>query len=826
MGESLRRKKTGASLIFVVIIFMFVSTVSIAMLPMITGNYKARVVESKRVENLYSSESGLNVTYNIIGKTFDAATKYGYYAVKKLQSEGGNENSPNNEKYINLKLDISLLEREIEKLRADIENLNLSDDTYKSKKISAKLNEIAEKNKLIDEDNEIIDILLNEEFKRAFNNFIKESIDRGSNEYIPNKLSSSIENGKYVYKVEGINGRDLKEATVQYSEDTNKPIISSEITKDEKESEESVEIKEENGHYKNVEVDISGEQIYTIKAISEFQSLENTNVIGANTRKVQATWTMLVPEYKDIFFENSIENMYEYVSLEDRGITVGGNMNVEGIEELNVNSNIFVQGNESEISNRVYDKYKGGITLNDIRNTINFNEDVITRGTFNIQSDVAKENNPVTIDGDLYARNIYAGSTNPDNLTNNAYLTITEDVVIDNDFTVKATDTHINIKNFYGINDKNISNDESDPNEKVRTSSSIIINGYTNENKKESSVNITDSAYIMGTAYINTENGYQTGESAAVKGNYIAYSVPLDENDKFTVDDSLQLLDESNVFEKAKHFFNYWKDKKHTIKDGGIFLPEGKTYSVGAVVYKYVDSENNEVVEIQDSTYNPSDKLIQDEIESKKISYASKVYKLNNEEITDEDEKDKLLRSYDLLGKDSIEVGEMMNIPSNLSELDNKYKYSINDQAGKSEKAIFNENSELEIEIKKDLSSTFDKVEIDYDSRKITIKVNKNGILNAVIATNGNITIDGNITINGNIIANGDLNIKGGGTININHDKEVVERIQAENTELFYDTFGITAKEHSNYNKTEEEILDTQYDLNKFLNNKLWKIVK
>lgn len=821
------RKKAGASLIFVVIIFMFVSTVSIAMLPMVTGNYKARVIESKRVENLYSSESGLDITYNIIGKSFDAATKYGYYAVKELQSEDGNENSPNNEKYINLKLDISLLQRDIEKLRVDIKNLNSSDDADKSKKIAEKLNEIAEKNKLIDKDNEIIDILLNEEFKRTFNNFIKESTDKGSNEYIPNKLSSSIKNGKYVYKVEGINSKDLKEAKVQYSENANKPNISPEITKNEKESEKSVEIKEENGHYKNVEVDISGEQVYTIKAISEFESLENTNVIGTNTRKVQGTWTMLVPDYKDIFFENSTENMYEYVSLEDRGITVGGNMNVEGIEELNVNSNIFVQGNESEISNRVYDKYKGGITLNNIRNTINFNEDVITRGTFNIQSDVAKENNPVTIDGDLYARNIYAGSINPYELTNNAYLKIKEDLVIDNDLTVKATDTHINIKNFYGINDKNINNDKSNPNEKIRTSSSIIINGYTEENKKESSVNITDSAYIMGTAYINTENGYQTGESAAVKGNYVAYSVPLDESDKFILDGSLQLLDESSVFEKAKHFFNYWKDKKHTIKDGGIFLPEGKTYSVGAVVYKYVDSENSEVVEIQDSTYNPSDKSIKDEINSKKISYASKVYKLNNEEITDEDEKDELLKSYDLLGRDSIDVKDIMNIPNNLNESDNKYKYSISNQAGKSEKAIFNENSEFEIEIKKDLSATSDKIEIDSDSRKITIKVNKNGILNAVIATNGDITIDGDITINGNIIINGDFNIKGGGTVNINYDKEVIERIQAENTELFYDTFGSTAKENSNSNSNNtEEILDTQYDLNKFLNNKLWKIIK
>ena len=73
----MKRKKQGASLIVVIIVFMFVSTVSVAMLSMVAGNYKARVAESKRVENLYASDSGLDVAYNIIGKTFDAATKYG-----------------------------------------------------------------------------------------------------------------------------------------------------------------------------------------------------------------------------------------------------------------------------------------------------------------------------------------------------------------------------------------------------------------------------------------------------------------------------------------------------------------------------------------------------------------------------------------------------------------------------------------------------------------------------------------------------------------------------------------------------------------------------
>ena len=46
------KKRKGSSLIFVVIIFMFVLTVSVSMLSMVTNNFKARAIESKRVENI------------------------------------------------------------------------------------------------------------------------------------------------------------------------------------------------------------------------------------------------------------------------------------------------------------------------------------------------------------------------------------------------------------------------------------------------------------------------------------------------------------------------------------------------------------------------------------------------------------------------------------------------------------------------------------------------------------------------------------------------------------------------------------------------------
>ncbi|NSA17301.1 flagellar basal body-associated protein FliL [Clostridium saccharobutylicum] len=122
----MKRKKDGASLIIVIIIFMFISTVSIAMLSMIIGNYKARIAESKRAENLYASDSGLDVTYNVIGKNFDAATKYGYYEVQALKSQEGNPKSPNDETY-------RAIEDDVKELNKDIYNLQHENDSKQDK---------------------------------------------------------------------------------------------------------------------------------------------------------------------------------------------------------------------------------------------------------------------------------------------------------------------------------------------------------------------------------------------------------------------------------------------------------------------------------------------------------------------------------------------------------------------------------------------------------------------------------------------------------------------------------------------------------------------
>ena len=71
----MRNKKSGSSLVVVTIVMGILFTIGTAVLGLTASNYKVRINESKRIENLYASDSGLDVTYNIIAKTSQAAIK-------------------------------------------------------------------------------------------------------------------------------------------------------------------------------------------------------------------------------------------------------------------------------------------------------------------------------------------------------------------------------------------------------------------------------------------------------------------------------------------------------------------------------------------------------------------------------------------------------------------------------------------------------------------------------------------------------------------------------------------------------------------------------
>lgn len=819
----MKRKRTGASLIVVIIVIMFISTVSMTMLSMIAGNYRARVMESKTVENLYGSDSGLNIAYNIIGKTIDAGNQYGDLKVKEMKkltkdsSPDGATSSPSTI-YINLKKDIDYWE-----------NYN---SNPKNKHNQKPQNEI---NDYIASDNKILDTVINEEFKSSFKSFILESnvtTDSGVSE-----IKDSIINKRYVNQIKNLDNKvsSYDIAEVQFLSTNNPPptlsINDTDGIKYNQWNKRSISNKTG-----TVSFDVYDNQRYTIKVQSQFQSKQgNTNVAGT-TKTVQATYTLSVPNYRDVYFTQSFGDS-KYAALDDQALTIYGNMDVMNLNKLNINGDIFVQGHEPNINNIVYDKYKGGITLNNI-NTFNFNNDVITQETFNIGENVGSDNNQALINGNLYSRNMYIGNidgTEASNTQSNVHI---GDLVVDNDLTLNAKNAKIDINNFYGINEKTVS-DNSDIN-REKKSSSIIVNG-----NDKSNVTINNNAYIMGVAYIDTKDElgkskpYKTGESLAFKGNYIAYSVPDPNKTKevFSYHNPLYLFDpnkndtESEIDQLRKHFENYWDGKLTDDNTGGISLPSN-TKAIGAIMYK--DSTGK--IQVKNDAANLIDPIIDEKgvIIPKRGDYARKVYNMGYpQRDTDytalaSDKQTYLQNLYTSPTNAQYTLDTMMNLPEDIDETNNygndNSSYSAVDEANNvTEKSIF---TKKDILISGDNASGDVKLSNDY----IYIDASKNKEIDAVIATEGNVTIDGDVNFKGNIIAKGNLTVEGktnfSQSTSISYNADIVKKVQFEHIELFEKVFGGRIDDEEDSWQSNEEELNPNYDLKKFLNISLWKVVK
>lgn len=829
----MKRKNPGASLIVVIIIFMFISIVSTAMLSMVLGNYRARVIESKRVENLYGADSGLNVVYNIIGKTIDAANKYGYLKVKKLQNLTEDDmTSPFNQDYIDLKKDIDYWKNY---------NSNQTDEDQKRSQdyIDSK----------ISKDNEIINIIINEEFKRAFNNFMLDNnlSDKALNERIPDKLRRSIIDKSYVNEIKDLNNDDTSYDIAEMQFQNNDKALNFSIgdddiiySKGEKKDPINITVHSDDKNESHINIEeIYDKQQYTIKVKSDFESYEtNSNDVGNNLRSVQAKYTIYVPNYSDIYFTQSTGGN-KYLAFDDRALTIGGNMDVTNLSTLKVNGDIFVKGDKDKINDEykhdygiAYNKYKGGITLNNINNFV-FRNDVITQATFNIGNSIGSESNPSLINGNLYSGNIYAGNLDGTS-ARNSYVHI-GNLIVDNDLTLKADSTSITINNFYGINERTV-NDDSDVN-REKNSSCIIVNGNNNSN-----VDIKDNAYIMGVAYIDTKNKdgtvsdpYKTGESLAFKGNYIAYAIPDTEksNETFSYRNPLNLLDYDNngdeVDQKREHFENYWDGKLKGENTGGISLPDN-TKAVGAIIYK--DLTGNLKVKKESKNFVDNDTLT-NTIIPKRREYARKVYNMGypkkNEDYDSllEDEKTNLQNLYDLKASPQYTLDTIMNLPLDIDG-SNKYNYSVSNEAksDKAEKAIFT---------KKNIVIQGDNASGNYDLNSdeyIFIDASENKEIDAVVATNGTVTIDGDVNFQGCIIAKGNLEIKGknaGEGTSITYNPTIIKKVQFRNEDLqllFKDAFGDAIDYEENNWQNDEEILNTNYDLSKFLYINLWKLVR
>ncbi|WP_111928480.1 hypothetical protein [Clostridium tertium] len=694
---NIRKKKKGSTFVIVVVVMAIIFTTGTTILAVTANDYKMRINQSKKLQNLYEADSGLDVVENIIIKTSQEAIKYADKEVKKKFTELDDK------------------DRSKDKINEIFKDKFYEFLTVRNKEI---LNE---------KEVEILEYLILEK------KYIKSILESGKLEY--DSAISNIENRFIIEIPEG-----------GYVKNIN------------------------NGKVSNI----------TIEVKSNFESTEGQL---KNKKTVSTKYSITAPDYN-----SEITSINIYPVFDGKAITADGNMNIESLGNksiVNISGDIWVQGNNNLGNSPEYtfDKYIGGIKLDNTSFDINGN--IYTANTFHLNNLV----NESSVNGDIYAKNIYIGKSINSNVSKLNNISFEKNVVVNNDLALNATNSSIVIKNnFYGINEKTT---EVSTANKALSSSSIIVNDTSNT----STITVNKDSYIMGVAYLNATdesgNKYQTGESVAVKGNYLAYTDVDDvlngaTNVTLKYYSPLQLLEskngQSNAIMKADYFAEYYSknNNSYNFNDGGVSLKKS-VKSVGASVK---DNQGN----IQKSNINDSDISI---VNEQRNEFARNVFAMGDTTGLGDD-------LYD-----GQEVKRQVSNQVNFNEIRRVQGSSFDITEGM---VILkgNENENIEIENGK-------------------IKGTDIELSKGLIIANGDITIDGNFSFTGNIITTGNIILKGEGEKNITYDPQVVRSILALNYDLLKDIF---VKSQGNREEVKVTSASELYSVDKFLTKSLWRIVK
>ena len=523
------------------------------------------------------------------------------------------------------------------------------------------------------------------------------------------------------------------------------------------------------------------ESKFTFTFTSDF--ISSTQNQESNERKVSVNYSLYVPTYQGAIKENfttvSIENYPVFV---DSVVNIDGNANVTGL--LEVKGNLRVKGMQVETNDVVYGKYAQGIKVSN--GALNVTGKVITNETLSLN-----QNGGATISEDVYARNVYLGKTGVADGPTKANLVVNNSICLDNDLVLNVQPdatgelSTVNVKNLYGLNDKNLTN--STNGNPIRESSSLIVNS------EGASVTITGKTYLSGVAYIDTKGvPYQTGESVAIKGNYLAYSeiLPGYENRvQMKYYNPLLLVEaidnDSSAKKKAEYFVEASsKEGGVSLSNGGVSLNPKSTYTAGAWM-------NGTTWEVPELALNST------ELDEKKASYAKEVFNMGMQ-ATKEDYASGIVKKT---------VKNQINFEHDVfSEIHRKFNNTYGE-------VILNndENVVISIQANEDKINTIRY--IDKQTSKVikTIPNEDDGksVSKAFIVTNGDVVLEGDVELIGNIIATGNLYIdeenQTKGQIKLEFDPQVTQQIIASNYNDLKDIFKVDSIK---YDPTKVEVSD------------------
>ena len=832
----MRKKKKGSTLVFVLAIFFMLITFGTAILTLTTIGYRNQITENKRTQNLYESEAGIDVTYNIIGKAIEAAIFASNMAVKTtLEGKTGIAGK---------------MEKERENVKQWIANGKpeswsfLYPDTDKSK--GSRL--------YSDVNNKIV---LNKEGLREIQ---EEIFNKNFDEFITLNLKDYVDEAKYIanikeeYLVTPVDDNgDL--LYLGYKTDTaTRTAVFDEFDYGEKKP--SIEATVES---KSPSITTRTEIPVTVK--SKFYtglSAEDSygSGIGKQERVITVLYNIEIPKYNPT---NSIKKveiiqvpLFDYSFAAEENIYFAGDLTIEGSlyskgNNTKSSSSGSIQGSNTTNDSVVFDKYNGGITIESIpgkQNTkVDITGDIVTTENISL-----RDNTSLNMEGNIYASNLHLGKykdfydvASGENVYINKGLQTSGNnlnVYLKNDLSIYANNSEVNIAKFYGLNDIS-GNTVNSITDNTKKSSSILINST-----KAVNVNIVSEAYILGTAYINTAGGYQTGESVAIKGNYNAYSNSLEgeaiggdtgktyTNLQFVYDKPLQLVVsmnkdgndvDLNVIDKAKYFSDYYSKNNQSLeKNVSVSLPTN-TVSVGA----YVNTTGNQV-EVKGTSGELGDAIV-GEVKTLHKEFANKVYGFNSTNMTEND-----FYSPDLTKVKSISTELALdklpyyNTQDVTTESVFAYNYDVvfNNDDTKKIVLIGGGITDEEYNTFKSISSN-----IVYDCRS---GVNTGiGFFEGLILTAGDVSVYGKLDYTGTIIAGGSIICNNDEMKkNFTYDSEVVKKIIAMNYDKLYKPGNSNESVIKNPTEYSKHIVELEMDSSKlhnvkdYINQGVWSIEK
>jgi len=593
----MKQQDRGSVLTGVILMVLVMTLIGVPLLGMVVFNYRLREVDNSLKRSEYEAEMAMDQVYLIIRETVIHAIDY----AKANATQGVNATSEMQ------RTQYAAIKAKYEDLWISVtDNYGITEDNYQTEivkdSVLKALNASAISNNLKEittAEGEVKETTMAEGKVIYVNYKIGSDLDsleadevtglgigalvNSANGLIDDKELKLAYNTvfQYYYQeyINGISTEDNSDVVKQILIPDNYTQISSNVIVDDSKTEEKTYLKlkaelkedEESENLLNVDVEVNfRKDANTLPAVLSATYVIDTPLFDSVTNVTQYTVPLSTP-------------------ILNQGVIVGGTLEVADNTTLELENDITILTyDESGVNGKDVDDGivlgKGAQLLAEANGTasasrIAVNGDII----MNANSQLSSGTNP------LYYRNLYVGSDSEEGtytIDFNGNVVAKDDLEINTEETVNITQN--SASNYYGFND---SNDEGPD-----SSSSIVVNSAEVGNKtlRLGNLYLAGRAFIDGALsvrknpvedpsgdYIETETGeyikseegspryrlediiYKTGESIAIKGNYIAYQTPL------TSEDSEDYCASKVVFSP---YFIPSKNNEHGKTDVPIYL--------------------------------------------------------------------------------------------------------------------------------------------------------------------------------------------------------------------------------------------------------------